>query len=58
MIQLKFGLKLLYNKIFKREKLRAELKCKTCGVLHYDTWNTKQIILTKNCILCEGKKSQ
>ena len=22
----------------------------------YDTWNRKRIILTNNCILCEGKK--
>ena len=37
-------------------KLRTALKCATCEKEFYDTWNYKQITLTKNCILCEGKK--
>jgi len=35
-----------------------ELICESCDCKFYDTWNRKQIILTNNCMLCEGKKSQ
>ena len=38
------------------KKVNPLLKCINCKKEFYDTWNSKQIILTDCCILCEGRK--
>ena len=40
------------------ENLKVELKCTQCGVLYFDTWNTKKIIELGKCILCTEKEGQ
>ena len=40
------------------ENLKVELKCTKCGVLYFDSWNTRKIVELGKCVLCAGKEPQ